>query len=115
MTEAWNTTLIVLVLFGLTAAAALWGTRWLTRPIEAIATAARQVEMGRKPDAQLIDPVVQRTDELGSLARVFDAMTVQVFDREEQLETMVSARTAELEESNQSLRHAHRAMEQDLV
>ena len=114
MTEAWNTTLIVMVLFGLTAAAALWGTRWLTRPIEAIATAARQVEMGRRPDKQLIDRVVERTDELGSLARVFDAMTVQVFDREEQLETMVSARTKELEESNQSLRTAHRAMEQDL-
>ncbi len=113
-TEAWNTTMIVLVLFGLTAAAALWGTRWLTRPIEAIATAARQVEMGRRPDQQLMDRVVERTDELGSLARVFDAMTVQVFDREEQLETMVSARTRELEESNRSLRTAHRAMEQDL-
>ena len=70
-TEAWNTTLIVLVLFGLTAAAALWGTRWLTRPIEAIAAAARQVEMGRRPERRLIDPVTERTDELGSLARVF--------------------------------------------
>ncbi len=113
-TEARNTTLIAFLLLGFTAAAALWGTRWLTRPIEAIATAARQVEMGRRPDESLIEPVIARTDELGGLARVFDAMTVQVFDREEQLEMMVSARTEELEKSNHSLRRAQRALEQDL-
>ena len=112
--EAWNTTLIAFVLFGLTGAAALWGTRWLTRPIEAIAAAARQVETGRQPDEGLIEPVMERTDELGSLARVFDAMTVQVFDREEHLEMMVSARTAELQQSNHSLRLAQQALEQDL-
>ena len=112
--EAWNTTMIAFVLFGLTGAAAFWGTRWLTRPIEAIAAAARQVEMGRQPDDSLIEPVMERTDELGSLARVFDAMTVQVFDREEHLEMMVSARTAELQQSNHDLRLAQRALEQDL-
>ena len=57
---------------------------------------------------------MERTDELGSLARVFDAMTIQVFDREEQLETMVSARTEELQQSNRNLRRAQRALEQDL-
>ena len=114
MSEFSKTSLIALVLFALTAAGALWGTRWLTRPIEAIASAAQQVEMGQMPDARLIEPVAERTDELGRLARVFDAMTIQVFDREEQLELMVAARTAELEESNQSLRRAHKAMQQDL-
>ena len=112
--EARNTTLIAFVLFALTGAAALWGTRWLTQPIEAIATAARQVEEGRQPDDGLIEPVMERTDELGSLARVFDAMTIQVFDREEQLETIVSARTEELQQSNRNLRRAQRALEQDL-
>ena len=112
--EAWNTTLIAFVLFGLTGTAALWGTRWLTRPIAAIAAAARQVEMGKQPDDGLIEPVMARTDELGSLARVFDAMTVQVFDREEHLEMMVSERTSELQESNHSLRLAQHALEQDL-
>ena len=112
--EARNTTLIAFVLLGFTAAAALWGTRWLTPPIEAIASAARQVEMGRQPDEGPMEAVVQRTDELGSLARVFEAMTVQVFNREEQLEMMVAARTDELQQTNRSLRLAQQALEQDL-
>ena len=112
--EARNTTLIAFVLLGFTAAAALWGTRWLTQPIEAIASAARQVEMGRQPDEGPMETVMKRTDELGSLARVFEAMTVQVFNREEQLEMMVAARTDELQQSNRSLRLAQQALEQDL-
>ena len=112
--EAFNTTLIAFVLLGFTAAAALWGTRWLTHPIEVIASAARQVEAGKQPDEGPLEDVIKRTDELGSLARVFEAMTVQVFNREEQLEMMVSARTEELQESNRSLRVAQRALEQDL-
>ncbi len=112
--EARNTMLIAFVLLGFTAAAALWGTRWLTQPIEVIASAARQVEMGKQPDEGPLEDVIKRTDELGSLARVFEAMTVQVFNREEQLEVMVSARTEELQESNRSLRVAQRALEQDL-
>ena len=58
--------------------------------------------------------VIKRTDELGSLARVFEAMTVQVFNREEQLEMMVAARTDELQQTNRSLRLAQQALEQDL-
>ena len=113
-TEARNTTLIALVLLGFTAAAALWGTRWLTHPISVIAAAARQVEMGQQPDEGPLEAVITRTDELGSLARVFEAMTVQVFNREEQLEMMVSARTEELQQTNRSLRLAQHALEQDL-
>ncbi len=113
-TEAFNTTLIAFVLLGFTAAAALWGTRWLTHPIEVIASAARQVEAGKQPDEGPLENVIKRTDELGSLARVFEAMTVQVFNREEQLEMMVSARTEELQQTNRSLRVAQRALEQDL-
>ena len=112
--EARNTTLIAFVLLGFTAAAALWGTRWLTHPIEVIASAARQVEMGKQPDEGPMQAVIQRTDELGSLARVFEAMTVQVFNREEHLEMMVAARTDELQQSNRSLRLAQQALEQDL-
>ena len=112
--EARNTTLIAVVLLGFTAAVALWGTRWLTQPIEVIASAARQVEMGQQPDDGSMKAVTTRTDELGSLARVFEAMTVQVFNREEQLEMMVAARTDELQQSNRSLRVAQQTLEQDL-
>ena len=112
--EARNTTLIAFALLGLTAAAALWGTRWLTGPIEVIADAARQVESGKQPDDPRMEAVLERTDEIGSLARVFDAMAVQVFNREEQLELMVSQRTKELQASNRSLRLAQQALEEDL-
>ncbi|MDE2904889.1 MAG: SpoIIE family protein phosphatase, partial [Acidobacteriota bacterium] len=87
---------------------------WLTHPIEVIADAARQVETGKQPDNEAMQEVIGRTDELGSLARVFSDMTVQVFNREEQLETMVAARTRELRTSNQRLQIAHEAIKQDL-
>ena len=112
--EALNTALIAFALLGLTAFAAAWGTRWLTHPIEVIADAARQVEAGNQPEDDEMEDVLRRQDELGSLARVFTAMTVQVFNREEQLEMLVSERTRDLEESNHNLRVAKEAMEQDL-
>ncbi len=112
--ETMNTVGIALVLLTLTGFAALRGTRWLTHPIEVIADAARQVETGKPPDSEAMQEVIRRTDELGSLARVFSDMTVQVFNREEQLETMVAARTRELQTSNQRLQIAHEAIKQDL-
>ena len=112
--ETRNTVLIAVVLLALTGFAAAGGTRWLTHPIEVIADAARQVETGKPPDPEAMREVIRRTDELGSLARVFSDMTVQVFNREEQLETMVAARTRELQTSNQRLQIAHEAIKQDL-
>ena len=112
--ETAKTGLIAVVLLALTGFAAAGGTRWLTHPIEVIADAARQVETGKPPDNEAMQQVISRTDELGSLARVFSDMTVQVFNREEQLETMVAARTRELQTSNQRLQIAHEAIKQDL-
>ena len=112
--ETRKTIFIAIVLLGLTGFAAAGGTRWLTHPIEVIAAAARQVETGKPPDNEAMQEVIRRTDELGSLARVFSDMTVQVFNREEQLETMVAARTSELQTSNERLQLAHEAIEQDL-
>ncbi|MDE0165520.1 MAG: SpoIIE family protein phosphatase [Bryobacterales bacterium] len=112
--EARNTALIAFLLLGLTAVAALFGTRLLTHPIEIIADAARQVESGEQPDRADMESVSRRSDEIGSLARVFSDMTVQVFNREEQLETLVSERTKELQTSNQHLRLAQEAIDQDL-
>lgn len=114
LSETRNTVIIAFVLLALTGFAAAGGTRWLTHPIEVIASAARQVETGKPPDSEAMQEVIRRTDELGSLARVFSDMTVQVFNREEQLETMVAARTRELQTSNQRLQIAHEAIKQDL-
>ena len=112
--ETRKTVIIAFVLLALTGFVAAAGTRWLTHPIEVIADAARQVETGKPPDNEAMQQVISRTDELGSLARVFSDMTVQVFNREEQLETMVAARTRELQTSNQRLQIAHEAIKQDL-
>ena len=112
--ETLTTGGIAFALLALTGFAAARGTRWLTHPIEVIADAARQVETGKPPDNEAMQEVIDRTDELGSLARVFSDMTVQVFNREEQLETMVAARTRELQTSNQRLQIAHEAIKQDL-
>ena len=112
--EALNTTAVAFLLLALTGAGALWGSRRLTSPIKTIAEAARQVESGTQPDSQAMAVVLRRGDEIGRLARVFSDMTVEVFSREEQLETLVSERTQELEASNRQLRVAHAAMKQDL-
>lgn len=97
-----------------TAIASFFGARLLTRPIEKIAKAARFVESGEQPDDELIGPVLNRADEIGSLARVFQDMTIQVFSREELLETLVSERTSELVSANNELRLAQQAINQDL-
>ena len=112
--EALATTGIAFLLLVLTGAGALWGSRMLTRPIEMIAEAAKQVESGEQPEQQAMAEALRRNDEIGRLARVFSDMTVQVFNREEQLEALVSERTRELQASNRQLRLAYEAMEQDL-
>ena len=112
--EFVTTLLIALVLLLLTAVAAFAGSRWLTHPIELIADVARQVESGVQPRNDPMREVMQRTDEIGSLARVFSDMTVQVFNREEQLETLVAERTHELRTSNRHLTLAKESMDRDL-
>lgn len=116
--EIWGgirqTLFISLFLLIFTAAASFFGARLLTRPIEKIARAARFVESGEQPDQDLVGSVVNRADEIGALARVFQDMTIQVFNREEVLETLVSERTTELVSANDELRLAQQAINQDL-
>lgn len=114
LSEVRQTALVTLLLLIFTGIATYFGSRLLTRPIETIADAARYVETGEQPDYELIKPVASRSDEIGSLARVFQDMTIQVFNREEVLETLVSERTSELQSTNQQLRQAQRAINQDL-
>ncbi len=112
--EARKTGLIAILLLAFTAAATFFGVQLLTRPIETIADAARMVESGEQLDHSLIRPVAQRTDEIGSLARVFEDMAIQVFNREEVLEALVSERTLALQTTNAELRQAQRAITRDL-
>ena len=112
--EARQTALIAILLLAFTAAATYFGTQLLTRPIGKIADAARMVESGEQLDYDLIRPVMQRSDEIGSLARVFEDMAIQVFNREEVLEALVSERTLALQTTNAELRQAQRVITRDL-
>ena len=112
--EVRQTGLIAILLLVFTAFATFVGTRLLTRPIESIADAARMIEQGEQLDYALLKPVAKRADELGSLARVFEGMAIEVFNREEVLEALVNERTAALQSANSELRQAQRAITRDL-
>jgi sigma-B regulation protein RsbU (phosphoserine phosphatase) len=90
-----------------------WMARYLSRPISAIAKAAKAVE-ARDFDAGRLAPVAARPDELGRLARVFSGMAAEVLQRERQLDALVQARTRELEGKNVQLEAAHRQIDEEL-
>ena len=89
--------------------------RRIVQPVTALTTAAAEVDadtLGFEPAT--LDPVAQRRDELGTLIRVFQNMVRQVQAREEYLESMVRARTRDLEQSNAQLERAKERMESEL-
>ncbi len=80
----------------------IWVARREAAPVLKITHAAEAVEAGRFHPEQL-DAVAQRKDELGRLAGVFQNMAREVLAREEHLDTLVKARTRELETKNREL------------
>ncbi len=87
--------------------------RRISRPIVAIADAARSVH-SHTYDAGALSAIVQRSDEIGSLARDFDDMAHQVLAREEELDRLVALRTQQLNERNQELTQAIDVIQTDL-
>ena len=110
--------------FGLIVAAAAFAigsviaavsARRIVQPVTALTTAAAEVDTDTLSFApETLDPVAVRRDELGTLVRVFQNMVRQVQAREEYLESMVRARTRELEVSNAQLEKAKERMESEL-
>ena len=89
--------------------------RRIVQPVTALTTAAAEVDTDTLSFApETLDPVAGRRDELGTLVRVFQNMVRQVQAREEYLESMVRARTRDLEESNAQLERAKERMESEL-
>ena len=98
---------------GLAAAAALiavlavmttWAARrWLTRPVEAVAEAARHLQAGRRPPEDLTAGLQERRDEIGGLARSFGLMTERVLARHQELTALVADKTHWLQEANAKL------------
>ena len=78
--------------------------RWLTKPIEALAEASRQLSEGQKPEGGATRKLRERGDEMGVLARSFHGMADRVLDRNAELEQRVNDRTKFLEAANDSLR-----------
>lgn len=95
-----------------------FGFTWLaalviSRPIARVTQAAAEMEAVRfQPDS--LQDVAQRSDELGRLARVFQSMAREVLAREEHLESLVRARTQELQTKNEQLEAAQKQMEEEL-
>ena len=110
--------------YGLIAAAAAFAVgsviaalsaRRIVQPVTALTTAAAEVDTDTLSFApETLDTVAGRRDELGTLVRVFQNMVRQVQAREEYLESMVRARTRDLEASNAQLERAKERMESEL-
>ncbi|MEM7030113.1 MAG: hypothetical protein AAF629_11150 [Chloroflexota bacterium] len=70
-------------------AAAIVVTRSIARPLTTLSTAATAIEAGNKIRADLLSGVLDRLDELGQFARIFQKMAEQVYAREEELRQQV--------------------------
>lgn len=71
---------------------AIWTAGWVTKPIQRLNTAARELAEGR---LKLL-PDTERRDELGELSRSFNTMACQVTDLVTNLEARVAERTQDL-------------------
>jgi len=107
--------LFFLVLMGLTALVSIQGAKSIFRPLEAMSRVVRSVRSG-EPTRM---PEVASNDEIGELAREFDAMLALLQERNrqisqwaERLEEKVQARTAELEKKNRELEESIRLLRQ---
>ncbi|RJF80786.1 HAMP domain-containing protein [Oleomonas cavernae] len=92
--------------------AAVFASR-IARPVVAMTRAAGEIDR-RVFQPQSIDRLAAAPDELGTLARVFQHMAIEVQTREQNLEAQVRARTLELEQKNALLEESKRRVETEL-
>ena len=101
--------------FAIGSVIAAFSARRIVQPVTALTSAAAEVDTDTLSFApETLDGVAGRRDELGTLVRVFQNMVRQVQAREEYLESMVRARTRDLEQSNTQLEKAKQRMESEL-
>jgi serine phosphatase RsbU (regulator of sigma subunit) len=87
--------------------------RQIGEPITALTRAARQVERRTFEPQSLKETATQR-NEFGTLARVFSKMAVEMLARHDELESLVHARTRDLEAKNAELEKSQQRMQTEL-
>jgi CRP-like cAMP-binding protein/HAMP domain-containing protein len=92
----------LLVAFGASLLGIL-AARWFAQPINRLIRAASHIE-SENYDPTILAPVLKRTDELGSLARIFQDMAKVVYSRQQGLQQQLQQ--LQEEHAQQSLRHA---------
>ncbi len=110
----------LLTVVGITAALVLIGVgtarvtaQRISGPITRVTAAAAAIEQ-RRFDPAWLDPVEQRPDEIGRLARVFRSMAVDLLGSEQRLDGLVRDRTHDLELKNGELQAANHLIEAEL-
>jgi len=104
--------LVVAIL--LASAQGFYVARQLTRPIQALAGAARVLSVNAEQyDPTRLADIVERTDELGQLARVFQKMGSEVKNREESLKQQVKELEIRIDEAKRQ-REVEAIVETDL-
>lgn len=74
----------------------------ITRPIDTITKAAKELEEADSFDPATLEQVSARGDEIGNLARIFSRMAKEVIRREEQLRMQVATLKIEIDEQKRA-------------
>lgn len=97
-----NTILLCIAALFLSTIIGILTARWITKPILQLNETAKDIAQGNWHQSEEID----RTDEVGQLAKSFNSMALQLQDSLTTLEQKVTERTTELATSNQQLEMA---------
>ena len=92
------TFLIAVVITALATVLGLIAARWIVKPIRCLNKSAKDIESGNfQPET--LDHIVQRADEVGELARVFQAMAMVIDAREASLTEQMGELRSEIDQA----------------